>query len=1783
MENHYPYLMFNTNKISNEDSSDSEKVKDKHFKFQNFMKFKPKKKMNEEQEKNSLKGAEFKVKSLLSDYIKNIHKEKKNENKQLKFPKFSNFYRKGKKRYTEITTIFPRTKKVLRTEIEKKNSPKKNKNNVSPLIVIHKKRTKRKYTCDNIFEYNDNSFHNKTLKSKEKKSDENQSNKSKHSPLKKYTNEDKLLNKDSMKRSQINNRKSINSLFNWNPINKNLSLKNEKNNNHKKDDFLDKIIERKNKKSRNDLIFNESVHNSIISEGSQYNINQKSFEIKNEKKNKLNSCNNMPSVNNTINLNNSKEDTSSGVLKKNTAKLSKVKYGSVINIKNKLKRKPNKNFKTSIQMKYNAKYTNLSKFLKYNSDFKNIKSKLKDSIILRPEEMEIQRKKKSNFKVIKKISNNKLANDDLKSDRMNKTSIKSRNIKIINKSLNTINLGYLNKDEIFKRNNSNIDKKNINISEISEKNKPNKIPKNIENETEKTLKTTTKTTNKSNNVEIPKNNLFNLFSKNEIQSKGTTQFEEKYRTMVQKPNIYDSLDDEELEDQEDGFIYLDPNSNFVLIFDGILLFISMISFIVIPFYLASTHDFCRKKKFTLISAFNITTEFLYALDLFLGFFRAYYNWEEQLICRHRSIMKKYLAGWFIFDFISAFPIYIFNKLSEPFCNEHIFKTTYYNIILENLSYILICNRLFKLVKVLYNNQAIKVLLNKISDRLKMIFTSLLIISALNYSACLYIFIARNSYPNWILNTGLGTHNFFHIYICSIYIIIMALTTVGYGDITCYSFHERIYQLLLLIIGIMAYSYAVSSVSNYIQKINEKSADLQNKKSILDEIKMNNPNMPEELYERIMKFLTYKNKHEKKFKSLIFDSLPVTLKNDLISEMYKPIIKKFIFFKNFQNKDFIVRVILAFKAVIADKNDILVNEGDLLEDIMFIKKGVLSVELPINITNPQKNIDRYLNGPLLKEKIEPKFDKKLTDLDNWFNNNNIKSLLNRSNSNKNNNSMKDTQNNHSSTIIGASHEASKIFSTLAGKKSLKDKNKIPDEIRYVKILGIRNNEHFGDVLMFLEKRSPLRLRVRTKKCELFFLKKIDAIKISNDHPTIWRSINKKSLYNFEQIKKCIVKIVEIYCSVKRLESISEKESLFEDLIEETEKEQKKSKKLKENNFNKKSNLSEIKDFNITRSKSLNNKKDNYFEKIFKENYQECKINNKKSHSLKNFQKKNYDLNEINSQTFGNNNKISSKKKARKIFSIKNKNLRKYKSEQFKIKKLASKKISVNNNSYRPKINQKKLMNGANNKVNLIPIKKEQKNSHQKNTKSSVTHTLKFSNNSSSINSSMENNSIKKNLISKLNSPSSKTIKLEDSYSSHFFRRENNDDKGELIDNEEDESSEIIVNKEISTSEEINVQKDNTLFSKKYKQSFLNELNREINNELIDNNIEYKNTKIKLLLSSFIKENLLDLNNNINNNNINNTNINNNENNNINNSIILSHREKKFKDLSINQNISIIIESSYENCNLISKEKLINNKILQEKLKIFLSNDTVNNMSLNTGKFKHAASLLSNYKETKFQSSMYNSPINIKKKIYSRQSASFLNFASLQKNYITIRHNPLIRSSSLNEDYIQKNKKNKIKFNNDIINNINNDILTNGKSPKANKKEYFKRMSSSIGKETVTLGSNLKLGNETPHKKRLNKRSVIQGPQNNIKLKKNNDSSMLLSQIDLNIEKTNQNLNNPNEFYSNYFNYLLEEKIIGKNNRIHYSEFFGPKDELELKKEKPIKRGNTLRRIISNKKI
>ena len=197
--------------------------------------------------------------------------------------------------------------------------------------------------------------------------------------------------------------------------------------------------------------------------------------------------------------------------------------------------------------------------------------------------------------------------------------------------------------------------------------------------------------------------------------------------------------------------------------------------------------------------------------------------------------------------------------------------------------------------------------------------------------------------------------------------------------------------------------------------------------------------------------------------------------------------KISFFKNFDNNDFIVKVIFCFQPILAIKNDILIKDGDFIEDIIFVKKGKLTLDLPIKIVKePQKKNTNKSN------KLD--YSTLSMGLNNNIKTQSTKYLFN-------NNNDEDDFFEEEDTI----------------------------EYRNYKILDIRKNEHFGEVLMLSNERSPLIAIVKSRKAELFYLNKKDAIDISNDYPQIWSKIEKKSYFNMRQIKKLMVKISKIIYS------------------------------------------------------------------------------------------------------------------------------------------------------------------------------------------------------------------------------------------------------------------------------------------------------------------------------------------------------------------------------------------------------------------------------------------------------------------------------------------------------------------------------------------------------------------------------------------------------------------------------------------------------------------------------
>lgn len=568
----------------------------------------------------------------------------------------------------------------------------------------------------------------------------------------------------------------------------------------------------------------------------------------------------------------------------------------------------------------------------------------------------------------------------------------------------------------------------------------------------------------------------------------------KYRGLSRNKNlVYDSLSDEEVDDEIAGIFYFKPDSWFKLMFDGILIPLTFYSFILTPYSLA--FDFYLGVPITSYQyIMDIIVDAFFGLDVIMGFFTAYYDFEEQLITRLKPIAKNYLLKWFLIDLICGIP---FNTML-PGLNHN----KKYNFIITYISdnsklvQLLMIVRLLKLFKVFYLNSCIAIIhkfalgIDILANSFRLFIYLLLFLLSVHCLSCVFIFLGQLDYPNWLSVQGLEFNQPLDIYIASFYYICATVFTIGYGDILSVSIHERFYNLFLLVVGIMIYSWAVTSLSNWVQSVDSKTSDYQKKVAILEEIKATHEKLPSSLYDKISRFLSYDFLNEKKDKKEIIDNLPLSLRNLLIMEMYKSIINNFVFFKNFDNSDFIIQVILALKPLQVTKGEKLVNEGDYLEDIIFVKRGSLSLEIPLPLVIKDETIQTLQNNNSTFN-----FTKSLTTTKTF--------APDKIEYGDTNNFLK-----------------KKINSTMNQFKPNVDQ-------QYIKIIEIRRNEHFGDILMFLNRRSPLTVKVRSKVAEIFVLKKTDAVEISMQFPRIWRKIIKKSLFNMEQIERLINKALRFF--------------------------------------------------------------------------------------------------------------------------------------------------------------------------------------------------------------------------------------------------------------------------------------------------------------------------------------------------------------------------------------------------------------------------------------------------------------------------------------------------------------------------------------------------------------------------------------------------------------------------------------------------------------------------------
>ena len=597
---------------------------------------------------------------------------------------------------------------------------------------------------------------------------------------------------------------------------------------------------------------------------------------------------------------------------------------------------------------------------------------------------------------------------------------------------------------------------------------------------------------------------------------------DKYRILVQKNILYDSFDSDEDKENENESFNISPKSNFILIFDFLILIFSFIDIIYTPFRLSIINGFCDQPN-NFIMYIYYCIDILYIVDMLLGFVRSYYNFQFEIINNKKRIVKHYIVTQFWFDFFEAIPVFSF--ILYLCKRSHNINCDAYDLNNKQMFLLLFCFikqvKLFKIINI--KNNSITFVFNDFiseNENIEKVVNFLIIVGICSF--CFYsfisihIFIGRHSYPNWIIRGGFQNKSHILLYLTSFYYLITTMTTVGYGDIVSVAFSEIIFQIILLSVGITVYSWVVSNIGNYVK--NESYASMQFNKdgTILEEIRISHPNMPFRLYKQILQHLNARKIRQQQCDSnLLINSLPYSLKNTVLLTMYKHTINHFKIFKGCQNSDFKVRILTSFIPLFTKKNAILIHEGQQVDNIIFVKNGRLSLQAAIDKDEPEESITQYLN------KNFGNISDDLMFLSNYESSNSSSSSSSKIKKYQTHLDLAKTAldtaiNKKLKTVLESDMNESGIGKEM-GKWEFGGEDFEESNYHFLNIINISKNESYGVVYMFLDRPSPLSLRVKSKKAEILLLRKNDATDISLRYPNIWMKYFKKSYFNSFSIK------------------------------------------------------------------------------------------------------------------------------------------------------------------------------------------------------------------------------------------------------------------------------------------------------------------------------------------------------------------------------------------------------------------------------------------------------------------------------------------------------------------------------------------------------------------------------------------------------------------------------------------------------------------------------------------
>lgn len=344
-------------------------------------------------------------------------------------------------------------------------------------------------------------------------------------------------------------------------------------------------------------------------------------------------------------------------------------------------------------------------------------------------------------------------------------------------------------------------------------------------------------------------------------------------------------------------------------------------------------------------------EILFAIDIILTFFQEYKDPQNFEFVRDPAMIAlKYLKSWFIVDFIAVFPFEIFTDFRA-----------------FRLLRILRLPRLLKFLDGAKFDKFVGGILQNTSRQKRMTYLYaskyvykvvrlILIATVLTYFlGCFWYFIITE--PGFH-DDQVGFYEEYNIDELSLprrlvlccYFALTTLSTVGYGDLTPKSNIERIFGIIIMILGIALFSYIMGNfndvLTNYDKQMGivDKSADLQVWITSLTKF-TNNQALPRELVQKIDEHFKFVWKNDR-LSSLTPDDqylkqMPKPLKHRLIKYLFDDIFslfRGFLLTNEFRDSPFYYDLAFEILPRKYDAKEMILKQGEPVHEIYLIKEG-----------------------------------------------------------------------------------------------------------------------------------------------------------------------------------------------------------------------------------------------------------------------------------------------------------------------------------------------------------------------------------------------------------------------------------------------------------------------------------------------------------------------------------------------------------------------------------------------------------------------------------------------------------------------------------------------------------------------------------------------------------------------------------------------------------------------------------------------------------------------------